>query len=418
MSDLDKKYDGKLKTIAFVAPWYGDNIPGGAEADMRGLAKHLNARGVDLEILTTCVKEFTAEWDENYHEPGLTEEGGLKVRRFPVRKRDRILFDRINYRLMQGQYLITSRDEKTFLDENVNSPELYEYIKTHKDDYSVFVFIPYLFATTYYGAKQCPEKSVLIPCFHDEPYVYFSHFKDMYSRVKGMAFHARPEYDLVCGIYDMSNVKALIVGGGLDTGLTYDADRFREKYDIKDPFILYAGRKDVGKNVYTLIDYFREYKKRMAETTGVSEKPDLSGLKLVFLGGGDLKIPEECKDEILDLGFVPVQDKYDAYAAAGFTCQPSKNESFSIVIMESWLCKRPVMVCEDCAVTTNFVKESNGGLYFKNYFDFEAATTFLLTHKEEAAQMADNGDRYVRNNFDWEVVTDRYIQFFEEIAGI
>ena len=71
--------------------------------------------------------------------------------------------------------------------------------------------------------------------------------------------------------------------------------------------------------------------------------PD-KNLKLVLIGGGDINIPEDIKDKVVDLGFLDIQDKYDACAGSVCLCQPSKNESFSIVIMESWLCERPVLV--------------------------------------------------------------------------
>lgn len=396
-----------MKKIGFVIPWYGDQIPGGAEADLRGLAKHMAARGIELEILCTCVKEFQSDWSKNYHAPGLSEEGGLTVRRFPARQRDRKAFDTVNYRLMCGRYKLKRSDEKTFVNEIVNSPELYRYIREHKEEYGVFVFTPYMFGTTYFGVQECFEKAILIPCFHDEAYAYMNCFKNVYSKVAGMAFHARPERELIEGIYDLSQVKTADIGDGMDVELTCDGERFREKYRIKEPFILYAGRKDVGKNIYTLIQYFQEYKSR---------HPEHKSLKLILLGGGSVEIPAGMQKEILDLGFVPVQDKYDAYAAASIFCQPSKNESFSLVIMESWLCKTPVLVCEDCAVTKNFAIEAAGGLYFKNYFDFEGTVTYLLTHKQEAGQMAENGRRYVKEHFSWDTIVNKYLAFFEEIA--
>ena len=55
----------------------------------------------------------------------------------------------------------------------------------------------------------------------------------------------------------------------------------------------------------------------------------------MLIGGGELEIPTEIKNDVYDLGFVDLQDKYDAYGAATLLCQPSKNESFSFVIMES-----------------------------------------------------------------------------------
>ena len=50
-----------MKKIGFVIPWYHKDIKGGAEQELRGIVKHLKEAGVDVEIITTCVKEFTAE---------------------------------------------------------------------------------------------------------------------------------------------------------------------------------------------------------------------------------------------------------------------------------------------------------------------------------------------------------------------
>lgn len=398
-----------MKKIGFVIPWYGDRIPGGAEADLRGLAKHMVKRGVELEILTTCVKEFLADWGKDYHKPGVTEEGGLTVRRFRVKKRNAAAFGGVNYKLVHGQYHLSRRDEKTFVDEMVNSTELYEYIREHKDEYSVFVFTPYMYGTTYFGVQECLEKAVLIPCFHDETYTYMKCFRNVYSKVAGIVFHAKPERELIEKLYDLNGVKTADIGDGMDVDLTFDADRFRQKYGIREPFILYAGRKDVGKNIYTLINYFREYKYRHKDGK-------FRNLKLVLLGGGTVQVSQDMENEILDLGFLPVQDKYDACGAASVFCQPSKNESFSLVIMESWLCERPVLVSEKCAVTKNFVKETSGGLYFDDYCDFEGAVNYLLEHEEVSKQMGKNGRQYVTENFAWDIIVDKYLSFFEEIS--
>ncbi|MDE5737909.1 MAG: glycosyltransferase, partial [Oscillospiraceae bacterium] len=173
---------------------------------------------------------------------------------------------------------------------------------------------------------------------------------------------------------------------------------------IQEKFILYAGRKDLGKNVHVLLKYFEQFKKR-----------NPSDLKLVLIGGGEIEIPVGVKQDIIDLGFVEIQDKYNAYGAAELLCQPSKNESFSLVIMESWLCKRPVLVHEKCKVTKNFARESSGGLYFNNYFEFEGCVNYLLKNQETANQMGFNGRDYVRKHFDWNVIVEKYRQFFETL---
>lgn len=392
-----------MKKIGFVTPWYGDNIGGGAEMELRGLVHHLHDFGQELEILTTCVESFTSDWNTNYYEPKQTVESGITVKRFLVRERNKAEFDRVNYKFVKNKSY-SFKDEEVFLKEMVNSPDLYKYMDEHKDEYSLFVFIPYMFGTTYYGMQVCKEKSVMIPCLHDESYAYMQHFKDLYSQIAGIIFHAKPEYELANRIYDLTNVKTAVLGEGVYTDIQGDANRFIDKYKITDDFIIYAGRKDKGKNVDTLIKYFDKYKRR-----------NHSNLKLVLIGGGEIKIPRSRKNDILDLGFVDIQDKYDAYAASKLLCQPSKHESFSLVIMESWLCKTPVLVSGDCEVTKNFAIESNGGLYFSNYHEFQESVNCILNNSEKAEIMGENGYQYVNDHFAWDVIVENYMDFFHSI---
>ena len=394
-----------MRKIGFVIPWYGEDIPGGAEMELREVATHLQRAGMDVEILTTCVREFSADWNENYYSAGTAVVEDIAVRRFPVRRRDTAAFDRVNRRLMEGQHL-SLQEEKTFVEEMVNSPQLYEYLKDASDDYALYVFIPYMFGTTYYGMQACPEKSVLIPCFHDEAYLYLRLFRQAYIQARGIIYNAMPEMELANKVYDFTTTEQICMGIGMDTNICADADAFRKAYRIQKPFLLYAGRKDAGKNVHTLLRYFAEYKQRHGD----------SDLQLVLIGGGSIEIPASVRDDVYDLGFVSRQDKYDAMAAAELLCQPSHNESFSLVIMESWLCGRPVLVHSQCAVTRDFARRADGGRYFRNYFEFEGCVQYILTHPEQARTMGQNGGAFVRENFDWDVIVEKYRAFFAKLT--
>ena len=340
----------------------------------------------------------------NYHRAGTRVERGITIRRFKVGKRDKGRFAEVNRKLMANRLPLTAAEEAAYAKEMVNSPALYEYLKKNQKDYGLYVFIPYMFGTTYHGIQQCFEKSVLIPCLHDESYIYMEIFKKAFSRVRGMIFHAQPECELAHSVYDLSAVESAVLGEGVDTDWESDGRRFREKYHIEDPFVLYAGRKDVGKNIYSLIYQFAEYK--------YSHETDL---KLVLIGGGKVDIPDDVRDQVYDLGFVDQQDKFDAYGAATVLCQPSKNESFSLVIMESWLCGRPVLVHESCKVTKYFAQSSQGGLYFSNYYEFEKALDFYLKNPRLADEMGRLGRKFVIENFAWDVIVRKYTEYFESL---
>ncbi|MCQ2527746.1 MAG: glycosyltransferase family 4 protein [Saccharofermentans sp.] len=395
-----------MKKLGFIAPWYGDSIPGGAETELRGIVKHLAAAGVELEVLSTSVEKFMSDWSVDFHKPGLTTEGGINVRRFKVRKRNTAKFDAVNAKLIANSP-VTPEEEETFMREMVNSPDLYTYIQEHEDEYSLFIHIPYMFGTAYYGALAVPEKTAMIPCFHEESYAHMDIYKKAFEEIAGLIYLSSAEKEVANSIFDFSLVEEAVLGAGVDTDFDADAQRFRDEYKINDPFILYAGRKDAGKNIYLLINYFREYRMRNPEST----------MKLVLIGGGDVTIPEDIKSEIIDLGFVDRQVKYDACAASLCLCQPSIHESFSIVIMESWLCGRPALVHSDCAVTKSFAVDSNSGLYFGNYFEFEGCINYLMEHPDVAEQMGKTGREFVLQNFSWDVIVKRYTDFFKKLSG-
>lgn len=392
-----------MRKIGFVTPWYGEEIGGGAEAELRGIVHHLQEAGVKLEVLTTCVRSFSSDWGRNELPEGASREAGIPVRRFPVRERDRLAFDRVNGKIMRGEK-VTPEEEQIFCREMVNSPALVDYLRTHGEEYALFVLIPYMFGPVYYASQVYPEKTVLIPCLHDEGYAYFACFREAYSRVRGMIFNAEPERRLAERLYGVSGEFFETFGIGMDTEWTSDPERFRRKYQIREPFILYAGRKDAGKKVDTLVRYFYAMRQQLD-----------SDLKLVLIGGGQLENPDP--EHIRDLGFVDPQDKYDAYAAAEIFCNPSQMESFSLVMMESWLAGRPVLVNGQCAVTTDFVRQTNGGLYYSSYPEFVLCVKYLLSHPDRMNRMGENGRAYVKEHFSWERIVRKYTDFFQRIEA-
>jgi glycosyltransferase involved in cell wall biosynthesis len=381
--------------LAFVIPWFGAEIPGGAEAQCFHTACHLHEAGLDVEVLTTCIKEFRSDWSVNYHRPGTDAVHGLPVHRFRVGRRDDRVFHQINARLM-NHLPISAEEETVFLREMIRCDELSQFIAENQREY-IFLYIPYMFATTYRGVLAAPQRAVLIPCLHDENYAYLGVYKPVFEQARGLILHTPAELALAKKLYSLREGAARLLGGGIETHLVTDGLRFQRKYRL-DRFLLYAGRKDAGKNVPLLVDYFCRYKEIYP-----------SDLKLVLIGDGELAVPARHEHDVIDLGFVPPQDKYDAYAAALALCQPSLNESFSRVIMESWLATRPVLVHERCQVTRDHCLASNGGLFFDSFTDFIGCVDYLQEDSERARRMGRNGRRYVLVNYSWDRIVKKYL---------
>ena len=85
-----------MTTISFVTPWYGPDVPGGAEAETRRLTQQLQRAGMAVEVLTTTTRDLYADWGRGYHPAGPTVIDGIPVRRFPVQRRNRAAFNAIN----------------------------------------------------------------------------------------------------------------------------------------------------------------------------------------------------------------------------------------------------------------------------------------------------------------------------------
>lgn len=396
------------KTIALVIPWYGDSIRGGAEMECNSLAHSLSAAGYPVEVFTTCVKDAACDRGKNTMAPGLYMESGIPVRRFLVREeRDVEKYDCANLRIYRNEPF-TSEDEEIYFREDINSDEMYAYIAKNKENYRAFIFIPYMYGITYNGSSYCMEKSVLIPCLHDESYAYMQVLKKKMNEFRGIVFNAEPERELAKKLYGLEGVYTELVGVGIDTDWykAVNPEAFRRKYGIQDEFILYAGRKDAGKKADELIRFFLQYKR--------DTKYDQ--LKLVLIGGGELPVlvPEIYRSEVIDLGFVSAEDKHNAFAACTVFCNPSYFESFSIVIMEAWLAKRAVLVSAHCAVTTDFVRKANAGLWYADYREFRECLQYLFDHREVIRLMGENGCRYVLNHFEHGKVAEKYVNILRK----
>jgi glycosyltransferase involved in cell wall biosynthesis len=395
--------------VAFVAPFFGAAAAGGAESEARNTALRLAASGLSVDVLTTCLLDLHHDWTVNYHRRGVTTEAGLTVRRFRVEPFDLRAFGRLNVKVLEGGRL-TPEEERQFISMHVNSYDLYRYLAEEESRYDWICFIPYLFGTTYFGSIFCPDKAVLIPCLHDEGYARMSIFAEMAGRAAKVVFHTGAERELARRLFGLPDEKALLIGEGVETSFESDGERFRRRYGIEGPFVLYAGRKSREKNVHTLVKYFSRY----ARQTGGDLRLVMIGPgRLPLNGGGGGETGEDGagggrRDRIVDLGFLPEQDKRDAYSAATVFCQPSLNESFSIVIMESWACGVPCLVHADCAVTREHVTAAGGGLYFGTYPEFEGALNYLLGHSATRERMGEAGKSYIEQNFAWERIIGRY----------
>lgn len=394
-------HNSKPRNFAFVLPRFGPGS-GGAETLLGAIAKKLYERGDLVTILTTCAKD-NRSW-ENDWQPGRYEEDGLVVHRYLVDKRDLNVW--IPHQISIHEGLNPGLNAQLdWLQESVNSTDLYIHIAQNADSYDAIFFGPYLFGTTFWGSLIRPDKSVLVPCLHDENYSYLETIGAMFRLVKGCVFNAKSEMELAERLY--GSLRGGVVGMGFEE---LDSDDAPAYFPQGTQYLLYLGRKETGKNAHKLIDNFI-----LAKDAGLI--PD--SVKLAFCGGGsftDLLRPDAFKrEDIIDIGYLSEREKRGLVKHAVALVQPSRNESFSIVLMEAWLLGVPVIVDSLCAVTREHVIESNGGLYYSDHKEFGAVVKTLLTDDNLRRQLGMAGREYVKRVYTWPSVLDRFDAVVGEI---
>jgi glycosyltransferase involved in cell wall biosynthesis len=389
----------KLRKLAFVIPWYGHQT-GGAEVFCRGLAHAMAALGHDVTVLTTCCRDPFHDWSQNHLPAGETFDGQVRVLRFPVDVTDRAAFVHF-YRLIDSGQDLPPEQEEQWLANSISSSAMYRFISAHRREY-YFFFLPYLYGTTFFGIRAAGKSaSFIIPCLHNEPFAYLLVMQDMFSRVGGCLFLSPPERDLATALYPLAEKRLLLLGGGVSRDCVGNASRFRERYGIVDPFFLYVGRKVPGKGADLLLKYYEAYRAAAAEDK----------VKLLMIGQGALEIPEPVRPYVLEPKLHDWRDVFDAMAACEVLIQPSFFESFSLVMMEAWLNRRPVLVNGECEVTLYHVLESNGGLYFTNVGEFVETLRLLRERPALANALGSAGERYVRSRYLWHDTAMRLHEF-------
>ncbi len=394
--------------VAFVAPRLAaGGAVGGAETLLLNLAQLARSGGCEVTLLTTCASNhFT--W-VNEHPAGEFVHEGLRVIRFSVNgDRDIEAFLRVQRPISAGEQ-VSDHDEDLWIDNNVNSRALEEYLTANRHKFDRIVAGPYLFGLTLAVARLAPEKMLLVPCLHDEPFARVRRIARMFRSVAGFIFNTLPERELALRLYGPELVAAgrpaPVVGFALDD-FTSDATATIRKLGFTAPYILYCGRREELKGTPLLIDYWATYRR----LTG-------HDIKLVLTGSGSFETPEGMGPHLFDLGFVSEQEKHDAMAGAVAFCHPSVNESLGIVLLESWLAGRPVLVHDRGVVLQDQTERAQGGLWFRDYPDFQECLTLLLEQPALAARLGAAGRTFALQEYSPAAVQARLLAALQQQGG-
>lgn len=380
--------------ISVVSPWYTPGmISGGSELHAFGLASAFKEAGFEAELLTSCGISNFDPWDRNVLPAGVDKTGPVTIRRFRLDAQNHDLYDALFAKLHSNQPL-TYLEELQLSWQKVSSVAMYHYIATHAE--RMYFFLPAYYGLTYWGLKNATN-GFLIPCLHDEPESYLRTTKEAFQNAAFTFFNTAEEYELAARV-TQTKIRGVVVGEGVPNVPSAPPNAIHNTPGLPDRYLLYIGRKVAGKNLSTLITYFLN-----------ASLPDLF---LVLVGPGSLSnlgydVQDLRSKGVVDLGPVDELTKHSIIAGAIALCQLSNMESFSLVIMEAWQHRIPVIVDASCSVTSGHCRRSGGGIICADATDFSRAVEALANDAELRVRLGVDGYNYVQNNYTWPIVIER-----------
>ena len=379
--------------IAFVVQRCGREVNGGAEQLCLKIAQRMIACW-DVEILTTRALDYVT-WADHYP-AALETVDGVLIRRFPVAAiRDMTHFNQLSERLHPRRATALLAEQEAWMRaQGPWTPELFAYLEQQREACDAFIFFGYLYATTYFGLPLVRDKALLAPLAHDEWPIYLPMWDRLFSLPRGFIFNTPEERNFVRRRFPDLAPDGPVAGVAVDPPARYDGGRFRQRYSVDQPFLLYVGRIEPSKGCDELFKYFIQLRHREHQPR-----------QLVLLGRAVMDIPRH--PDIIPLGFVDEQTKWDALAACDLLVMPSPYESLSIVLLEAWTVGKPVLVNGHCEVLVGQCRRANGGLWYRNFSEFTLGLAALL-QSSISSMLGRQGGRFVKEHYSWPVIEQAY----------
>jgi glycosyltransferase involved in cell wall biosynthesis len=366
--------------IAVVSLRYGTDFAGGAEASLRTIAEVLHRQRQAVEVFTTCTRS-AAHW-KNDLSAGTVRVAGVPVHRFPVDPYDRERHLESVRHLLGCRGPVPAAVEEDYLRHTVRSSGLIAALGRRIDQLDAVIVGPYLFGLTLEVATAFPDRTLVLPCFHDEPLARLRTWQT-YERTAGLLFHSPEEQAFAQAELGLNHPNSVEVGVYLPSCDRQPAAAVRP---VPGRFLVYCGRYSEEKGLPRLLEYARQYYERHP-----------GRFRFVFLGEGAVTIPAE--DWARDLGFVREERKRAVLAGADALVQLSRHESLSLVALEAWAAGVPVLADAGCEVLAGQIRRCGGGRTVRDFSDFARVLDDLWADPQGWRDRGERGREYVRSRY-------------------
>jgi glycosyltransferase involved in cell wall biosynthesis len=175
------------------------------------------------------------------------------------------------------------------------------------------------------------------------------------------------------------------------------------------PYVLFLSRLHFKKGLDYLADAFAQVHAKRPEVKLVVAGPD-DGYRQTFVERiAQLKI----EPHVHMVGALHGAMKYRAMVDAACFCLPSRQEGFSVAILEAMACASPVVISDEC----RFPEVQTGGAGFVTPLNPTAiadALVQVLKDANHATSMGQIGRRLILSGYTWPIIAQRCIEAYEQ----
>ncbi len=201
-----------------------------------------------------------------------------------------------------------------------------------------------------------------------------------------------------------------VIGCGIDL-VKYEAasvKSVKEKLKIENNTVIgYFGRHDKVKGIDMLLYVFELLSKTNSNVVlviGGSSSDYTKEIKNI-IKSFDVETQQKC----FLLEDIEEENKAALFHTFDIFVYPSIQESFGIVFLEAWACKKPVIGVNTGAVSAVITHEKDGFLIEPNNADqLSRYCTTLIKDVNLRHEMGENGYRKVKERYTWDIVTNKY----------
>lgn len=404
---------------------------GGAEAYLQRLSERLVEAGHSVTVLTTdaaCAEYLLSPKGGRVDRPSEIH-NGVSVHRFPVRhfpfspysyqvlrrsavELSRLPIDVTPLHLRWGRYMPWVPSLETALGEwkdrfdlvhgvNLSYESLPLTALCHAEKIGVpFLFTPFL----HLGARG-----------RDPVYRYctMAHQLELLRRSTKIIVQTDRERDALIGI-GIEGRKIEKVGMAVDLKETQGGDgrRFKQKYGIDNPLVAFIGRVSYDKGAVHLVEAMRQLWDRGRQVDLV-----LAGPLMGRFAGYYRSLPSIVQERLRLLGPVR-EEKRDLLDAAEMLVLPSRVDSFGLVFLEAWACRKPVIGAAAGGIPEVISEGSDGFLVpFGDVKSLAHRIATLLDDRALAQGMGEEGHRKVIRFYTWDVIFPRLEEICLRLVG-